>query len=75
MSAEVIPFPCPTGQPDAVAVYGRAAKITPVFTQGRDNACPSCNARSWHVGRQTAECAACGTALAIVHPASFGLPQ
>lgn len=27
--------------------------------------CPGCGQRQWHVGRVTAECAACGTPLII----------
>lgn len=70
MSAAVIPLRR-TAQPVPAASYGRAQRLNPVFTQGRVNACPACNAGSWHVGRVTAECAHCGTALAIVHPARW----
>ncbi len=69
-SAKVVPLRR-TAQPVPAASYGRAQRLNPVFTQGKENACPACHARAWHVGRSTAECAACGTALAIVHPASI----
>jgi hypothetical protein len=48
--------------------YGSDVKLSPLFVQGKDNACPACNARSWNVGRITAECAVCETALPIVQP-------
>ena len=47
-------------------VYGSASRLNPVFTPGRENSCPCCNARAWHVGRTTAECARCGSPLLIV---------
>ena len=31
--------------------------------------CPCCCAKAWHVGRQSAECARCGAALPLMHPA------
>lgn len=37
-----------------------------VYHAGDSNRCPSCHGRSWHVGRTTAECATCHTALPIV---------
>lgn len=49
--------------------YGSAHRLNPVFTEGHGNACPSCNARAWRVGRITAECAVCETVLPIVRQA------
>lgn len=48
--------------------YGSFCSMSPLFVEGRNNACPACNARSWTVGRITAECAGCGTVLPIVQP-------
>lgn len=46
-------------------VNGTAHRLNPVFTEGQSNACPCCNGRAWHVGRITAECAACEAVLPI----------
>lgn len=35
----------------------------PAYSSG--TSCPSCASRAWHVGRQSAECARCGTALPL----------
>lgn len=29
--------------------------------------CPGCDARNWYIGRSSAECARCGTALPLAH--------
>lgn len=35
------------------------------FRQGMDNVCPGCGGRHWYVGRASAECARCATALPL----------
>ncbi|MDB5694037.1 MAG: hypothetical protein JWO81_3100, partial [Alphaproteobacteria bacterium] len=35
------------------------------FRRGEAVACPDCAATSWHVGRRSAECAACGAPLPL----------
>jgi hypothetical protein len=35
------------------------------FRPGEAAACPDCDATHWHVGRRSAECASCGTALPL----------
>lgn len=40
-----------------------------IFRRGEVNRCPGCQGRSWHVGRISAECAACGTALDLAEGA------
>jgi hypothetical protein len=37
----------------------------PLYRQGEINRCPGCGRTQWRVGRITAECAFCGTALQI----------
>ena len=37
------------------------------------NHCPGCGKSQWMVGRMTAECACCGTALPLVAGASTGI--
>lgn len=37
----------------------------PVYREGSTNHCPGCGRAHWHVGRITAECAFCETALPI----------
>ncbi len=36
------------------------------------NHCPGCGNSHWMIGRMTAECAFCGTALPLVAGANFG---
>ncbi len=36
-----------------------------MFRSGTQNVCPGCGGSSWHVGRVTAECGHCLTALPI----------
>jgi len=36
-----------------------------MYRAGGDNSCPGCGGSHWHVGRVTAECAHCLTALPI----------
>lgn len=72
--ARVLPFPQPAAPEPAPALapaYGSAHRLKPVFTEGRANACPCCNASAWRVGRITAECAVCETVLPTVSLVSF----
>ncbi len=41
-------------------------RIGPAFYDGLVNVCPGCDKSHWHVGRSSAECAFCETALPIV---------
>lgn len=45
----------------------------PTYRPGTANHCPSCTHSHWLIGRLTAECAVCGTALpiAVGAPAAF----
>ena len=36
-----------------------------LFRTGTDNACPGCGHSNWYVGRHSAECAFCETAVPI----------
>lgn len=47
--------------------YGPAtlAGPLPVYREGSTNHCPGCGRTHWHVGRFTAECAFCETALPL----------
>jgi hypothetical protein len=59
----------------AVSIYSRDMRTLGVELAGRGhhvvyraeetNRCPGCGRAQWHVGRQTAECAFCGTAIAL----------
>lgn len=35
----------------------------PLYRRGERNSCPGCGATHWHVGRFSAECGACATAI------------
>ncbi len=37
----------------------------PLYYAGENNHCPGCGGRHWHVGRISAQCARCDTALPI----------
>jgi hypothetical protein len=39
--------------------------IIPLYHQDTVNHCPSCGHKHWHIGRSTAECAFCETALPL----------
>lgn len=42
------------------------------FRPGEQNICPGCGQSHWSIGRMTAECAFCATALPINTGGSFG---
>ena len=55
-----------------VAIYRREFEVDPsarghhvVYRLNESNRCPGCGRSQWHVGRATAECAFCGTAVAL----------
>ena len=55
-----------------VAIYRREFGVDPsarghhvVYRLNESNRCPGCGRAQWHVGRVTAECAFCGTAVAL----------
>jgi hypothetical protein len=37
----------------------------PLYHPGESNRCPGCRQRQWHIGRFSAECGFCGTALIL----------
>lgn len=39
-----------------------------LYRMAETNHCPGCGGCAWHVGRQTAECAHCGTAIPLISP-------
>lgn len=47
----------------AVRTFGSARQFKPSYRPGTD--CPVCDGCHWHVGRLTAECARCATALPL----------
>ena len=70
-ASRIIPFRSPSDRHATAPVYGTAHRLNPVWVEDRENTCPSCHARAWHVGRVTAECAACETVLPIVRGVSI----
>jgi hypothetical protein len=57
----------PTEEAGLVAlIAGRGDVI--LYRPAQTNHCPRCGQAQWHVGRVTAECAFCGTALPLVSP-------
>jgi len=47
-----------------------AAQADRVYRQGHPNRCPDCGHSSWQVGRTSAECLCCETALPFANPQS-----
>ena len=48
------------------ALETRTARgFLPVFRAGEQMRCPACGGANWHVGRKSAECGFCSTALPI----------
>jgi hypothetical protein len=43
-----------------------------LYHTGETNRCPGCGRTHWIVGRRSAECALCGTALALAETAMLG---
>jgi uncharacterized protein (DUF983 family) len=43
-----------------------------VYRQGEVNHCPGCGRTHWYVGRLSAECGFCGTALALAETGMTG---
>lgn len=41
-----------------------------IYRAGATNSCPACGHTHWHIGRSTAECACCETALPLATTAS-----
>lgn len=44
--------------------------FVPLYHQDTVNHCPACGGRHWHIGRSTAECAFCATALPLTMPSA-----
>jgi hypothetical protein len=42
------------------------------YREGEVNRCPGCGRSHWHVGRLSAECAFCGTALPLCESLGMG---
>ena len=42
----------------------------PLYHSGDVNHCPGCGGKSWHVGRMSAECATCETAIPLADVAA-----
>lgn len=59
VGAAMLSDPVPAPDPLALARRGNYA----VFRKGETNHCPNCGRSHWHVGRTSAECAFCQTAL------------
>lgn len=44
----------------------------PVYRDNETNWCPGCGRSHWHIGRLSAECAFCGTALPLEAATNLG---
>lgn len=52
--------------PDVIALHERGH--VSVYRRAEFNRCPGCGGSQWLVGRSSAECAFCGTALPLHSP-------
>jgi hypothetical protein len=60
-----------SGQSFALNLSARGYQV--LFWRDAVNHCPGCGHSQWHVGRVTAECGYCGTALSLAEAAHAGL--
>ena len=64
------------------SIFGKAGRESPhdparrgyhvVYRENHVNHCPGCGRSHWYVGRLSAECGFCGTALPLVEALSTG---
>ena len=47
--------------------------LLPLYHMGEPNRCPGCGRSHWYVGRLSAECGFCGTALALADSGMTGV--
>ena len=57
---------------DHPLVHDRAGGFRFIYRDDQSNHCPSCGRQHWIVGRVTAECAFCETALPLDHIRGHG---
>jgi hypothetical protein len=50
-----------------------ARGFLPLYRAGETNRCPGCGRTHWYVGRLSAECGFCGTALALADTGMTGV--
>lgn len=53
--------------------FARPAPL--LYWPGETNRCPCCGGKAWHVGRTTAQCAACDHALPLAQAPDTGNPH
>jgi hypothetical protein len=50
-----------------------ARALPSIYYEGETNHCPGCSRTQWHIGRMTAECAFCATALPLQSTLTRGM--
>lgn len=74
--ATATPHACATEQSVHAATgpeyFGRHGFL-PLYRLGELNRCPACLRSQWYVGRSTAECAFCATAMPLEHTGLEGV--
>jgi len=66
-----------------VSIFGKSGKSFPhdpsrrgyhvVYRENEVNHCPGCGRSHWYVGRLSAECGFCGTALPLADAGTYGV--
>ncbi len=54
----------------SIGIHGAMKRYSFMYHIGETNHCPGCGHRHWHIGRATAECANCQTALPLADVSS-----
>lgn len=57
---------------NARTAFDRPAPV--LYWPGETNRCPVCSGKAWHIGRVTAECAACDHPLPLAQAPGTGEP-
>lgn len=55
--------------------FAPTGSFVPVYRADRPNSCPGCSRSNWIIGRISAECGFCGTALPIASPVQSFMPD
>jgi hypothetical protein len=57
----------------AIALHPARRGYHVAYREGEVNRCPGCGRSHWHVGRLSAECAFCGTAMPLSESLGMGV--
>ncbi|PXW75937.1 hypothetical protein C7451_106101 [Blastomonas natatoria] len=70
MTAPALSEPLKASSSHAFARQVSNRGFQPLYHAGEPNRCPGCGGQHWHVGRMSAECATCATAIPLADVAA-----